>query len=87
MIRVPTWEYSWGHTKAQVELMSIDAPFVAYKKREKPKPGQPGYKADPDKIQRDYEKWLERKKRRKVNMETFLGGKDKKTEQDNNTKK
>ena len=67
--------------------MSIDAPFVAYKKREKPKPGQPGYKADPDKIQRDYEKWLERKKRRKVNMETFLGGKDKKTEQDNNTKK
>ena len=79
------WEYYWGHTKAQVELLSADAPFVAYKKREKPKPGQPGYKADPEKIQRDYEKWLERKKRRKVNMDTFLGGKDNK--QNNNTKK
>lgn len=54
--------------------MSIDAPFVAYKKRDKPKPGDPGYKSDPEKIQRDYERWLERKKKRKVSLETFLGG-------------
>lgn len=79
------WEYYWGHTKAQVELMTADAPFVAYKKREKPKPGDPGYKADPDKIQRDYEKWLERKKKRKVSLNSFLG--DKYNENDKNTKK
>lgn len=79
------WEYYWGHTKAQVELMTADAPFVAYKKREKPKPGDPGYKADPDKIQRDYEKWLERKKKRKVSLNSFLGNKY--NENDNNTKK
>lgn len=79
------WEHYWGHTKAQVELMTADAPFVAYKKREKPKPGDPGYKADPDKIQRDYEKWLERKKKRKVSLNSFLG--DKYNENDKNTKK
>lgn len=78
------WEYYWGHTKAQVELMTADAPFVAYKKREKPKPGDPGYKADPDKIQRDYEKWLERKKKRKVSLNSFLG--DKYNENDNTKK-
>ena len=72
------WEYYWGHTKAQVELLSVDAPFVAYKKRDKPKPGQPGYKSDPDKVQRDYEKWLERKKTRKVHLETFMGKKENK---------
>lgn len=83
MKRVPMWEYMWGHTKAQVELMSVDAPFVAYKKKDKPKPGDPGYKSDPEKIQRDYEKWLERKKRRKVDLNTFLGDKNK----NDNTKK
>lgn len=76
------WEYDWGHTKAQVELLVADAPFVAYKKRDKPKPGEPGYKSDPEKIQRDYERWLERKKARKVNLNNFLGG-----SQNNNTKK
>ena len=69
------WEYMWGHTKAQIELMTADAPFVAYKAREKKKPGDPGFKSDPEKIQRDYERWLERKRARKVNLDTFLGGK------------
>ena len=78
------WEYYWGHTKAQVELMTADAPFVAYKKKDKPKPGDPNYKADPDKIQRDYEKWLERKKKRKVSLNSFLG--DKYNENDNTKK-
>ena len=78
------WEYYWGYTKAQVELMSADAPFVAYKAREKAKPGEPGYKADPDKIQREYERWLEKKKSRKVGLNTFLGGKN---DNGNNTKK
>ena len=66
--------------------MTADAPFMAYKKRDKPKPGDPGYKSDPDKIQRDYERWLERKKKRKVNLNTFLSNGNSKT-QDNNTKK
>ena len=66
--------------------MTADAPFMAYKKRDKPKPGDPGYKSDPDKIQRDYERWLERKKKRKVNLNAFLGNGNSKT-QDNNTKK
>lgn len=75
LARVPMWEYMWGHTKAQIELMTADAPFVAYKAREKKKPGDPGFKSDPEKIQRDYERWLERKRARKVNLDTFLGGK------------
>lgn len=65
--------------------MTADAPFVAYKMREKPKPGDPGYKADPDKIQRDYEKWIERKKKRKVSLDSFLGNGNE--QNDNNTKK
>lgn len=65
--------------------MTADAPFVAYKMREKPKPGDPGYKADPDKIQRDYERWLERKKKRKVSLNSFLGNGNE--QNDNNTKK
>ena len=67
------WEYMWGHTKAQTELMTADAPFVAYKAREKKKPGDPGFKSDPEKIQRDYERFLERKQKRRVNLNTFLG--------------
>lgn len=65
--------------------MTADAPFVAYKMREKPKPGDPGYKADPDKIQRDYERWIERKKKRKVSLNSFLGNGNE--QNDNNTKK
>ena len=80
------WEYSWGHTKAQIELFTADAPFVAYKKKDKPKPGDPGYRSDPEKIQRDYERWLERKKKRKVGLNTFLGGKHNE-QNDNNTNK
>ena len=64
--------------------MTADAPFVAYKKKDKPKPGDPNYKADPEKIQRDYEKWLERKKKRKVSLNSFLG--DKYNENDNTKK-
>ena len=66
------WEYLWGHTSAQIELMTVDAPFVAYKKREKTKEEKmKGYTRE--KAKRDYEKWLEKKKHRKTNVETFLG--------------
>lgn len=72
MIRVQMWEYLWGHTSAQIDLMTIDAPFVAYKKREKTKEEKlKGYTRE--KAKRDYDRWLERKKNRKTNIESFLG--------------
>lgn len=76
------WEYYWGYTSAQIELASIDAPMVAYKKREKTKEEKlNGYTRD--KAKRDYERWLERKKNRKTSLQTFLGGK---TLEENNRK-
>ena len=74
MIRIQAWEYYWGYTLAQLELASVDAPFVAYKAKDKPKPGDPGFKSDPDKIRRDYERWKERQKTRKTKFSDFLGG-------------
>ena len=32
LIRVPMWDYYWGLTAAQVELLTIDQPIVVYKK-------------------------------------------------------
>lgn len=66
------YEYMWGHTAAQIELMTADAPFVAYKKREKSKEEKlKGYTRE--KARRDYDKWLEKKKKRKTSLSTFLG--------------
>ena len=39
------YEYRYGMTIAQIELMQLDQPFTAYKKRDKnegKKPGDPG---------------------------------------------
>lgn len=69
------YEYYWGHTAAQIELMDIDQPFTCYKKRddnEGIKPGDPGYKPNAEKLERAVEKWKERKKRRKFDMKHFL---------------
>ena len=72
MVRVPMWEYLWGHTAAQIELMTVDAPFVAYQKREKSKEEKmKSYTRE--KAKRDYDKWVEKKKKRKTNLSTFLG--------------
>ena len=66
------YEYLWGHTAAQIELMLIDAPFVAYKKREKTREEKMrGYTREQAK--RDYERWQERKKNRKFDLQTFIG--------------
>lgn len=65
------YEYMWGMTAAQIELMTADAPFVAYKKREKTaEEKRKSYTRD--KAERDYERWQQRKKTRKFNLETFL---------------
>lgn len=66
------YEYYWGHTAAQVDLMTADAPFVAYKKREQTKEEKmKNYTRE--KAKRDYDRWLERKKNRKTGLQTFLG--------------
>lgn len=75
LIRVQMYEYYWGHTAAQIELIEIDAPFTCYKKRDKnegKKPGDSGYIPDEEKLKRSVEKWKERKKRRKFDMKHFI---------------
>ena len=72
------YEWYWGYTQAQIELASVDAPFVAYEAKEKPKPGDPGFKSDPEKIRLAYQRHLEKKKKRTVRPEDFVGGKRKK---------
>lgn len=69
------YEYYWGHTAAQIDLMNIDAPFTCYKKRdpnEGKKPGDPGYVPDAKKLEDAVEKWKERKKRRGFDMKHYL---------------
>jgi len=76
--RVPMYEWYWGHTIAQIELIDIDQPITVYKRTtEKPKPGQPGFSKTADEARKDYEKWLERQKREKeqgikIDLGTFL---------------
>ena len=66
------YEYMWGMTAAQIELMTADAPFIAYKKREKSdEEKRKSYTRE--QARRDYEKWEQRKRTRKFNLGTFLG--------------
>lgn len=67
LVRVPMWEYYWGHTKAQIELMTIDVPLTLFKKDKsgKPKPGEKGYKPNPKKLQEAVERWKKKKEDRK----------------------
>ena len=78
IIRVPMYEYYWGHTAAQVELIRIDAPITVYRSlREKPKPGQKGYTKTAAQAARDYARWKarideEKKKGVTIDLNTFL---------------
>ena len=81
LVRAQMYEYYWGHTAAQIELIDADVPFTCYKRRDKndeavtankPRPGEPGYKPDAEKLERAVEKWKERKKRRKFDMKHYL---------------
>ena len=64
MIEVPMWDYYWGLTAAQVELLTIDHPIVVYKKDDKKeKPWKDG-KVSAEYANKAYLKWLERKKQR-----------------------
>lgn len=72
------YEYRYGMTIAQIELMQYDQPFTAYKKRDKnegKKPGDPGYTPDPDKLKAAVDKWKKRKSEREKRgwrLDTFL---------------
>lgn len=79
LVRVQMYEYYWGHTAAQIELMKIDAPLTVYRsnRENKPKPGQEGYKKTAAEAARDYARWKARKEEEKrkgitVDMNTFL---------------
>lgn len=62
-VEVPMWDYYWGLTAAQVELLTIDQPIVVYKKEKKDAPWKDG-KVSEDYANKQYRKWLERKKQR-----------------------
>lgn len=67
--------YYWGFSAAKIELILGDAPITVYKMREdvhKPKPGDPNYKPDADKLNKAVEKWKRRKKQRKFDMKHYL---------------
>ena len=72
------YEYRYGMTIAQLELIKYDQPFTAYKRRdpnEGLKPGDPGYKPDAEKLKASVERWKKRKEERKKRgwiLERFL---------------
>lgn len=66
LYRIPMYEYYWGHTAAQIELIEADAPMICYPKREdeRPKglkPGDKGYRPDPKKLEEAVRRWEKRK--------------------------
>ena len=67
MVEVPMWDYYWGLTAAQVELLTIDQPIVVYKAdKDKAKPWKDGTVSS-DYANKAYLKWLEGKKQRERN--------------------
>lgn len=71
LYRVPMWDYYWGLTSAQVELLTIDQPIVVYKaEKKKEKPWKDGYVED-NYASKQYQKWLEKKKKRDAEGKTF----------------
>lgn len=64
LIRIPMYDYYWGLTAAQVELLSVDQPLVVWKKdKAKEKPWKDG-KVTEGYAERQYRKWLEKKAQR-----------------------
>lgn len=71
LIRVPMWDYYWGLTAAQVELLIIDQPIIVYKAEKKTeKPWKDGYVED-GYANKQYQKWLEKKKKRDKEGKSF----------------
>ena len=71
MIRVTMWDYYWGLTAAQVELLTIDQPIVVYKAdKDNDKPWKNGT-ATEGYAKNQYQKWLEKKKKREAEGKDF----------------
>lgn len=71
LYRIPMYEWNWGHTVAQIELIDIDAPFICYKGHGKSgngglKPGDKGYKPNAKKLEETVRKWEKRKAAREA---------------------
>jgi hypothetical protein len=73
------WDYYWGLTAAQIELLTIDTPIVVYKRDDsgKPKPGEKGFTRTAEQARKEYERWKarqeeEKKKGVKIDLNTFL---------------
>lgn len=79
MIRVARYDYQWGYTAAQIELMFCDAPVIKYKRDDdnKPKPGEKGFTRTAEQAQAAYAKWkarveAEKKAGKKMDLDAFL---------------
>jgi hypothetical protein len=60
------WDYYWGLTAAQVELLTIDQPIVVYKAdKDNDKPWKKGTVSG-SYAKNQYQKWLEKKKKREA---------------------
>lgn len=84
MIRVERYEYLYGYTAAQIELMMYDAPVVKYKAEDnKPKPGEKGFTRTAEQAQQAYEKWKNRREKEreqgiKYDLDAFIKSGEKK---------
>ena len=85
LVRVQMWDYYWGLTAAQIELLTIDTPIVVYKRDDsgKPKPGEKGFTRTAEQARKEYERWkarqeAEKKKGVKIDLSTFLSTGEKK---------
>jgi len=66
MYEVPMWDYYWGLTAAQVEILTIDQPIVVYKAdKDNDKPWKKGTVSE-GYANKQYQKWLEKKKKREA---------------------
>ena len=63
LIRVPMWDYYWGLTAAQVELLTIDQPIVVYQKDKEKVPWKDGT-ATASYAEKQLRKWEEKKRLR-----------------------
>lgn len=72
------YEWYWGHTAAQIQLIDVDQPITLYKKSDPNsglKPGDKGYKPNAKKLEEAVERWKKRKaerEKRGFKLDTFL---------------
>lgn len=77
-VRVPMYEYYWGHTAAQIQLIDIDQPITVYQRRDSNdglKPGDKGWKPNKKKLDDAVERWKKRKaerEKRGFKLDQFL---------------